>query len=114
MDIIQKLQNIIYREEKRAHVRTGSELATKLNQELAFNFGQADFLIFILLFKTVLCVLCRGANGTIASFSFELFSKFNQIIIGYSVRTLEPCIFRGLEAGTWVSVPVYSEHSAHL
>ena len=49
MDIIQKLQNIIYREEKRAHVRTGSELATKLYQELAFNFGQADFLIFILL-----------------------------------------------------------------
>ena len=36
----------------------------------------------------MLCVLCRGTNGTIASFSFELFSKFNQIIIGYSVRTL--------------------------
>ena len=48
------------------------------------------------------------------SFSFELFSKFNQIIIGYSLRTLEPCIFRGLEAGTWVPAPIYSEHSAHL
>ena len=51
----------------------------------------------------MLCVLCRGTNETIASFSFELFSKFNQIIIGYSVRTLKPCIFRGLEAGTWVT-----------
>ena len=36
----------------------------------------------------MLCVLCSSTNGTIASFSFELFSKFIQKIIGYSVHIL--------------------------